>query len=1141
MDSNFSLNNGSISYDVKTGNDKNETVSSKNPYSAKLNSCGLKKDTVSFTSKKQENKTFIDKVKNIFKKDENGKMSGDGKAAIACTVLGIGAAAGLYLLSHGKKQVSSLPTPKGKINDIVPQTPAPKIKPDVPKAHPGVSKGKSKTSIGHPAAPAPIVHKGEASAPALQPASAPIPVVKAVPETQSAPLPILQSGNREVYDFSRNPWIKPMDNAKLDAEAQNILDAVTLDKVFNDSITNEADLRKVLASAFPQFDSEDVNRVIACYNKDANIAELLRYISEPNLKVKIDSKHSIPSLFEYMNLEGAVIDVDAFKEFLKFKKNYSINPCFRPLSLAREYKNYVKNPEDAKRLFVYADLAEKQIRDPDPYSMVKVIDVFRMLEQDNHNPKDVIEFLSALNEGNMHSGNLGCLLSLKPNFDPKTAAKFLNSLKKEAMEKVGAKTIENVGVKNINGKEFSKKLNALSPDVLAKFNHDSDILNFDKFPYLFEVDDINALTITQKKDLFSKLVKMNVCELENNDWSRMFRLVPTGEESYCSLLQKLTRSIGIDTKPLTEAEQKAFEAGLKSAASNISKANLDDVHFALDIPRQDFIQKARKAMENLDDIEKRRVMDYFGFELQDIAPSKSNGLRHTLHTMKGYPINVNNGAKLAEIESDETKKVIENVRKIVAEFSEDNGVKLVSKSGAALTSEQKALEADLNEIFKGLPELRSIIGRKQHKTHVFSLDEHTFRVFQGVTQNPKFEKLSDSDKKVVSLASLLHDITKAEGLRDAMHPTESAFDAFHITQKLNLSEDERVKVYELIKSHNWLDRMCAKTKDGTALPIQKVQELAQDVAFDARHTNTFDLAKILCEADMKAVKPNGTFFEKHKDSFNEMSAYVDKYLESIHSTQIILPQTRIPKASAIKNGIQKTADGVTNTVLYMDDIKSDMSKYGFKKGTTKENLRVLVHALVNKDQMSKFNTFSSIDSDALLSASYIDANNYKVFRNQGFVLDVDYNDIHAGYYKDFGTGCKKDIELLKSDYLFHGDRKSFDNRTKYRKYISNLIKKEMGITNDKEYANMVKQIQSAKSITEIKETNPKLADALDNVFSSMEAGERYGGRQYNEMLVSCPKIQGSFAYDEKYEDIPVFIRQYAQDNDIPILLFGDCK
>ena len=373
---------------------------------------------------------------------------------------------------------------------------------------------------------------------------------------------------------------------------------------------------------------------------------------------------------------------------------------------------------------------------------------------------------------------------------------------------------------------------------------------------------------------------------------------------------------------------------------------------------------------------------------------------------------------------------------------------------------------------------------------------------------------------------------------------------------MNLPEEQQLKIYELIKSHNWLDRL--NNPKNTADDIQRI---AQDIAFDSRHTNTFELAKILCEADMKAVKKDSSFFEHHKKTLDKMSAAVDKYIKRIHETQIVLPQTVIPKASEIKKGVVKEANGIKNTVIYMNDAAEDLTQYGFSQGTTKGNWRGLVHALEREDQMQKFkglvhaleredqmqkfNTFSIIDTEALLSTSYIDTKGYKVFRKQGLILDVNPNDIHAGYCSDFGTGYGKSIELLKSDYLFNGLRKSKNleknawrsDRSQYRDYISGLVKQKMGI-DDEEYVKYMEKIQGCKSLTDIEEVDGNFAKVLKEVFEEMESKKRKGGRQYNEMLVSRPKIQGVFAYDKSYEAIPEFLRKYAQDNDLPIIIFG---
>ena len=53
----------------------------------------------------------------------------------------------------------------------------------------------------------------------------------------------------------------------------------------------------------------------------------------------------------------------------------------------------------------------------------------------------------------------------------------------------------------------------------------------------------------------------------------------------------------------------------------------------------------------------------------------------------------------------------------------------------------------------------------------------------------------------------------------------------------------------------------------------------------------------------------------------------------------------------------------------------------------------------------------------------------------------------------------------------------------------------------------------------------------------MQGGQYTYGRNYNEVLVSRPKIQGVFAYDRSITQVPRYLRKYAEEADIPIIIF----
>lgn len=919
--------------------------------------------------------------------------------------------------------------------------------------------------------------------------------------------------------FSHEPLLtKVPTTQELDAKVAEKIKDVKLDYGFDENITDFVNIKKVLKDIYPNSSNWSLDPIAIKAEQNADVRHVLRTLTGKNFATWSDnSKKSVEQFWDVERIVNGIkgpIDRNEFDNAIKL-----ISLDTWQWHTADSLGNNIHKLKDMNHLQVLSEV----LKNTDNITS----DISDFTTKKDFKLDDLLELFSTIKKGTL-SDKYGYLKTYElgnlikdEKVDIKSVTKFLKSLNNDTIEHVKIPSIKEIYKSGeISPKAAAQKLNGIPKKTLAKMTGDYDAANYLRFEEFMGKKNINELTLAEKKKLMDKLIKNNSRSFDNglSDDSGLFKLVPNNKKQYCAILEKLAKSIGISTKKLTAAELQTFENGLQDLNKHIGNIDFNKVELKLNMSRQDFTKKAQNIMSNLDDNEKRRVMDYFGFEINN-------------NKLKGYPINLNNGEKLAEIADNKTKAVIEKLRPVVVEFSEKNPVTVVNGD--------KAFEKALNEVLVGLPELRTMIGKPQHATHAYSLDLHTLKVLQGVTSNPKFAALSKEDKKIISIASLLHDVTKTEGLRDPLHPMESAFDAYYIIQKMNLREDQQLKVYELIKSHNWLDRL-----NNPKNTPEVIERIAQDVAFDARHTNTFELAKILCEADLKAVRNDATFFNKHKATLQTMSDKVDGYLRRIHETQITLPQTRMPKASQLTGAETKSADGITNKVIYMNKAPQDLNTIGFDKGTTKDNWRGLVHALDNEEQMQKFNTFSIIDTEALLSTSYMDAKNYRVFRKQGFVLDVDFNDIHAGYYRDFGTGYAKDIELLKSDYLFKGQRAAVNDknawtgdRREYRDYIPNLVKQKMGI-NNAQYVELMEKIQSCKSITDIEKVDKRFADNLQEIFAGMDAGRRNGGRQYNEMLVTRPKIQAVFAYDKDYNKIPHFLRKYAADNDLPIIIFG---
>jgi hypothetical protein len=314
------------------------------------------------------------------------------------------------------------------------------------------------------------------------------------------------------------------------------------------------------------------------------------------------------------------------------------------------------------------------------------------------------------------------------------------------------------------------------------------------------------------------------------------------------------------------------------------------------------------------------------------------------------------------------------------------------------------------------------------------------------------------------------------------------------------------------------------------------------------------------------------------------------YINELKTSQPLLPQTKVPRAGRINEAItQVNPDGSTNikgvykdkdglVIIKFNEVE-DWEAIGFPKGSISHgietagyqnekintgNIKFFVHALEYSNQLAKFDAFSLVDSDALLSVSYAERpeSKYRFFRSQGVLLDVNSKYIHGGGNKDSGSGYGKDINEFKNNYIFGGKRQ------KERTYISDLIKEVTGMT-DEQYVEFV-ETNKDRPIQEIEPAD--IREKITKALATINSNTRKGNRAYNEMYISNPnEVMGVFAYNinyneeignpvdflnrttiGKYErgagangrDISVrerteFLRQYALERNLPFIIFGD--
>lgn len=786
----------------------------------------------------------------------------------------------------------------------------------------------------------------------------------------------------------------------------------------------------------------------------------------------------------------------------------------------------------------------------------------------NHNIKDkehLLELAKMKNANNnkfrFNAQNLCTVANASDEFG-KDYVNELLALKnpEDDNSELSVNEIKNV-VENVSYKDFQDLKNKIG-DVINLLGG-TGIIIASQFKYLYQVDNLNEISIACKKAMLKDLISTNTNLLNLTPAiKKYYPLIPSTTEEYCSTLPEIVKSIGIETNDLSDEKITKFNENLDNLSDTLEKfddKDFENLEVSQEYSKNEFITDVLNKLDssNLSDTEKQKVFDYYGFELH------KNPNNETGYSIVGYPVNLNNGKKLAEIKNPKTKKIVEDLRKNVVKFSEDNKIH----------SNDKSIEKLLNDIVDTLPELRTGIDKKGDDDMNYDLMKQSLNVIQKMSKTTEFKSLDNSDKKILLLSALMQNIAKAEGFKDLTNPNESSFDTYFITKKFKLSKDEEIKLYSMIKNQNWLDNINSEILNG------RKTKAMQSVAFDLQQNNNFEMEKILTKSNIDALKENSTTKNELKETYENSTSKIKDFINELKTSQPLLPVTKMPKTSEIEKHINYVnEDGSTNikgvykdksglVVVKFNEV-DDWEQLGLPKGsknrgikataidninrqqveteTETGNIKFFVHGLDYANQLAKFDAFTLPNSDALLSVSYAERpeTKYRFFRPQGIMLDVPADYVYGGGNTDSGSGCGKSIDNFKGSYIFGGHRESD------RKYVSELIKEATGMS-DEEYAKFVEKNKD-KQMTEIqpKELQEKIVKKL----ATINSNHRKGNRSYNEMYISNPKtVMGVFAYEmneskkiekpleflEENNQRTEFLKKYALEHDVPFYVFGD--
>lgn len=612
------------------------------------------------------------------------------------------------------------------------------------------------------------------------------------------------------------------------------------------------------------------------------------------------------------------------------------------------------------------------------------------------------------------------------------------------------------------------------------------------------ITDISELSMRSKRVLLRVVSKLNT-KLFNSRYEHL-PILPKNKEEYCTLMQKLAKAVSLDVLPVSEQAVENYYSAMHNLENVLPQIDISALDIKLQMPRNIFEQRAKMSIEKLEEADKRKVFDYFGFEIKD-------------GKVTGYP--ANNPEKLFDGKiNHKTQKAVEELSTLIDNFTQENRI--------ILPTEQKPLEEALNDVVKVFPEFLTSIGKKQHGTHELTLDLHLLKVLQESMRHPDYKKLSTEDKKVLNIATLLHDIAKIEGEVDKTHQYESALDISCIIQKLDLPIEQQERIVNIVKNHHWLEIL-----DKSSVCDE---ETLKSIAFSFRKPNDLLMAKIFAESDLKGV--SDSFYKSHKQVLNsDKLQKVEKYLSDIYKTGIYLPQTLIPNASElriepVKLGLDEKM--TENTVIELSK-HSDLKTLGFADS----QLQTFVHVFDGEDAgIATLNELAKEANDAVLSTSYIDRNNFGTYWDKkiGVLLEADSTNIINLSDKNIGSGTKKDLKSQVFE-IFEGKNDLFTTNNS-RRDISDRLKLELGL-GDGNYAKLYQELASASDFDSI--NDKKLKKAIQDVAQHYMKKEG----SHNEATILAPKITGIFVKFTKADDIPYEIRKFAQDNDLPIILFGN--
>lgn len=567
----------------------------------------------------------------------------------------------------------------------------------------------------------------------------------------------------------------------------------------------------------------------------------------------------------------------------------------------------------------------------------------------------------------------------------------------------------------------------------------------------------------------------------------------SSKKEFVAILNERRKNIPCHAIPVDKdsIEKVTAQEGIENLKNALNNTDLTKYKegFPLEYSRQDFIKDFNVLTKDLTAEDKKQVFDYFQFKIDSD------------NDIENYP-NPNGNNNMTELNID-----IDKYQKLVDKFMLNNRVKL--------EPEDKELEDALNNTIKAFPEFVSVMGKPQHRGD--SIDYHTFDDMKRVMNDPRYAELETNEQRILMVATLFHDFGKAQNIIDDGHAQKSSLAAKEIIKKMNISFDDKERIFNLIKHSHWL-------VDGSG---------NDDIAFYFRRPNDFKMAEIFEKADS-----NSAGFEYNPDpaKITEIKNNIDK----INSTGIPIFADSLPTDES-KYDVNKYG------VKYIDlrDPEASVEKYGYPKGTKVKDLKFICHGSPESPQ--NLSVLCDDSKDVCLSTRLLTCDSHFSTRYGGiysYILSGNNANIVLGDKDTSCTGGKRGYDYAKNSMYqtmenLMTESGGYINHNRSRVAVSKQICADLDLT-EEEYLELYTSICNLERLEDISDielsTGKKLkAETIQKTISNIRDymveyvphPDEYHDRFENEFVVYNPKIEAQVVRGDidsyKQSDIPLVL------------------